>query len=266
MSSEEFDFSPKTVSTVQICLTALIPIALMCGGFSLLFFIIDKKEENMPKAKKVKNLFYYVAQFLFMPFLLLFFLTNAIVIIVTYFFCANVYYFTGKDIVRRINVFKLCNCDKCKKCLQEWLCYICKGKNKQEVNTIKISSSKSVPEEKKANVKDNEKSDLPLNVDANIPINELNNKTKNENLNKKEQKVITKTSDYPRPITNKKPNKSKIIEFINSVLANTNDKDDEGPIYINLLNKAKNKMKDSKQKNKIATPNIYNSNLPKDKY
>ena len=266
MSSEEFDFSPKTVSTVQICLTALIPIALMCGGFSLLFFIIDKKEENMPKAKKVKNLFYYVAQFLFMPFLLLFFLTNAIVIIVTYFFCANVYYFTGKDIVRRINVFKLCNCDKCKKCLQEWLCYICKGKNKQEVNTIKISSSKSVPEEKKANVKDNEKSDLPLNVDANIPINELNNKTKNENLNKNEQKVITKTSDYPRPITNKKPNKSKIIEFINSVLANTNDKDDEGPIYINLLNKAKNKMKDSKQKNKIATPNIYNSNLPKDKY
>lgn len=266
MSSEEFDFSPKKVSTVQICLTALIPIALMCGGFSLLFFIIDKKEENMPKAKKVKNLFYYVAQFLFMPFLLLFFLTNAIVIIVTYFFCANVYYFTGKDIVRRINVFKLCNCDKCKKCLQEWLCYICKGKNKQEVNTIKISSSKSVPEEKKVNVKDNEKSELPLNVDANFPINELNNKTKNENLNKKEQKVITKTSDYPRPITNKKPNKSKIIEFINSVLANTNDKDDEGPIYINLLNKAKNKMKDSKQKNKIAAPNIYNSNLPKDKY
>lgn len=266
MSSEEFDFSPKTVSTVQICLTALIPIALMCGGFSLLFFIIDKKEENMPKAKKVKNLFYYVAQFLFMPFLLLFFLTNAIVIIVTYFFCANVYYFTGKDIVRRINVFKLCNCDKCKKCLQEWLCYIFKGKNKQEVNTIKISSSKSVPEEKKTNVKDNEKSDLPLNVDANLPINELNNKTKNENLNKNEQKVITKTSDYPRPITNKKPNKSRILEFINSVLANTNDKDDEGPIYINLLNKAKNKMKDSKQKNKIATPNIYNSNLPKDKY
>ena len=57
MSSEEFDFSPKTVSTVQICLTALIPIALICGGFSLLFCIIDKKEENMPKAKKVKNLF-----------------------------------------------------------------------------------------------------------------------------------------------------------------------------------------------------------------
>ena len=266
MSSEEFDFSPKTVSTVQICLTSLIPIALMCGGFSLLFCIIDKKEENMPKAKKVKNLFYYVAEFLFMPFLLLFFLTNAIVIIVTYFFCANVYYFTGKDIVRRINVFKLCNCDKCKKCLQEWLCYICKGKNKQEVNTIKISSSKSVPEEKKTNVKDNEKSDLPLNVDANLPINELNNKTKNENLNKNEQKVITKTSDYPRPITNKKPNKSRILEFINSVLANTNDKDDEGPIYINLLNKVKNKMKDSKQKNKIATPNIYNSNLPKNKY
>ena len=60
--------------------------------------------------------------------------------------------------------------------------------------------------------------------------------------------------------------KSKILEFINSVLANTNDKDDEGPIYINLLNKAKNKVKDSKQKNKLATPNIYNSNLPKDKY
>ena len=117
---------------------------------------------------------------------------------------------------------------------------------------------KSVPEEKKE--KDNEKSDLPLNVDANLPINNLNNKIKNE------QKEITKTSDYPRPITNKKPNKSKILEFINSVLANTNDKDDEGPIYINLLNKAKNKVKDSKQKNKLATPNIYNSNLPKDKY
>ena len=258
MSSEEFNFSPKTVSTIQICLTALIPVALMCGGFSLLFFIIDKKEENMPKPKKVKNLFYYVAQFLFMPFLLLFFLTNAIVIIVTYFFCSNVHYFTGKDIVKRINVFKLCDCDKCKKCLNEWICYICKGKNKQEVNTIKIGSIKSVPEEKKE--KDNKKSDLPLNVDANLPINNLNNKIKNE------QKEITKTSDYPRPITNKKPNKSKILEFINSVLANTNDKDDEGPIYINLLNKAKNKVKDSKQKNKLATPNIYNSNLPKDKY
>ena len=159
--------------------------------------------------------------------LLLFFLINAIIIIITYFFCADVYYFTGKDIVKKINVFKLCDCDKCKKCLHEWLCYICKGKNKQEVNTIKIGSIKSVPEEKKE--KDNEKSDLPLNVDANLPINNLNNKIKNE------QKEITKTSDYPRPITNKKPNKSKILEFINSVLANTNDKDDEGPIYINLL-------------------------------
>ena len=40
---------------------------------------------------------------------------------------------------------------------------------------------------------------------------------------------------------------------------------DEVPIYINLLTKAKNKVKNSKEKNKQITPSIYNSNLGKDK-
>lgn len=85
----------------------------------------------MPKKKKVKILFYYLAQFLFMPLLLFFFLTNTIVIIITYFFCSDVYYFTGKDIVRRINIFTLC-----------------KEKKIQKVNTIKIESNKSITEQK----------------------------------------------------------------------------------------------------------------------
>ena len=111
--------------------------------------------------------------------------------------------------------------------------------------------------------KENEKSDLSLNIDAsvNLPINNLNKTNKII-----EQKETIKTSDYPRPITNKKPNKSKILHFINSVLSNTNDKNDEVPIYINLLTKAKNKVKNSKEKNKQITPSIYNSNLGKDKY
>ena len=244
MSSEEFSFSIKTVSAVQICLTALIPISLMFAGFSLLYYIIDNKEENMPKKNKVKSLFYYLAQFLFMPLLLFFFLTNTIVIIITYFFCSDVYYFTGKDIVRRINIFTLC-----------------KEKKIQKVNTIKIESNKSITEQKK----DNNKSDFSLNMDAsaNLLINNLNNKPPNKII---EQKDTIKASDYPRPITNKKPNKSKILDFINSVLSNTSDKDDESPIYINLLNRAKNKVKDSKEKNKQLTPSIYNSNLGKDKY
>ena len=57
MSSEEFNFSPKTVSTIQICLTALIPVALMCGGFSLLFFIIDKKEKYVIIVNHLKEIF-----------------------------------------------------------------------------------------------------------------------------------------------------------------------------------------------------------------
>ena len=151
--------------------------------------------------------------------------------------------------MKRINIFSLCEC-KC-------LCF--KEKRIQKINTIKIESNKSIAEPKK----ENEKSDLSLNIDAcvNLPINNLNKTNKII-----EQKETIKTSDYPRPITNKKPNKSKILHFINSVLSNTNDKNDEVPIYINLLTKAKNKVKNSKEKNKQITPSIYNSNLGKDKY
>ena len=96
--------------------------------------------------------------------------------------------------MKRINIVSLCEC-KC-------LCF--KEKRIQKVNTIKIESNKSIAEPKK----ENEKSDLSLNIDASVNLNNLNGTDKII-----EQKETIKTSNYPRPITNKKPNKSKILQF-----------------------------------------------------
>lgn len=283
----------EKIETNDIIGVVIIHLIMLILSLTLIFWLIYKTDKEALLSQKIKHFFYFISQYFFLPFLFLYLLINISILGVSYLCCKNIHYITFKDVLNCSQKIFCCPIQKCKECLSNWFCSVCKCCKKERIQTIKVESRNPVNRNKEESInnksnermiqnnqdnlqlkfersaitiKENEESKIIKNDN---PINQQNNNNNNNEIKENPIEIINElpsieqtsndiksnNNNIIRPPVKKPVNKSKIMEFLESALVNDNN----NPVYINLINQVKDNIKSRKSNQmKVAKSNQAN--------